>query len=362
MKVIIKDVSKHFGNVRAVDNLNLEINDGELVALLGPSGCGKTTILLMIAGIYKLTTGYIYFNEKMVNEVLPKDRKIGMVFQSYALYPHMSVFNNIAFPLKLRRTPREEMREKVFKVARLVQIEELLNRKPGQLSGGQQQRVALSRALVKEPDILLLDEPLSNLDARLRIEMRSELKKLQRRLSITTIFVTHDQIEAMTMADRVAIMNLGHLQQFSSPDELYNYPKNLFVAGFIGSPPTNFIDVSLERSNGKFILRNESLELKLPREIVSKVESNSTSSEIVLGIRPEHITLNQEKEGIKTEVYVIEPLGREILVSVKLGDYIVKVLTPPPFKVGMGEKVWLGFNLDKIMLFDKKTEKSLLLS
>jgi ABC-type sugar transport system ATPase subunit len=362
MKVVFKDLSKHFGDVKAVDDLNLEINDGEFVALLGPSGCGKTTTLLMVAGIYKSTKGYIYFNERIVNDVLPKDRKIGMVFQSYALYPHMTVFDNIVFPLKLKRTPREEMKREALKVARLVQIEELLDRKPAQLSGGQQQRVALCRALIKEPEILLLDEPLSNLDARLRMTMRSELKRLQKDLGITTIFVTHDQVEAMTMADRVAVMKMGYLQQFSSPDELYNYPKNLFVASFIGSPPINLIDVSLQRSNGKFVLKNESLEIELPREVGFKAKNNFIGSQLVLGIRPEHITLNQEKKGIEAEIYVIEPLGREILVTVKLGDLPLKVLTLPPFKAEIGNKVWLDFNLDKIMLFDKKTEKSLLLS
>ncbi len=360
MKVILKDLSKHFGEVKAVDDLDLEIDDGEFVALLGPSGCGKTTILLMIAGIYKPTKGLIYFDERVVNNILPKDRKIGMVFQSYALYPHMTVFSNIVFPLRLMKTAKEEMKERARKVAQLVRIEELLDRKPGQLSGGQQQRVALCRALVKEPEILLLDEPLSNLDARLRIMMRSELKRLQKDLGITTIFVTHDQLEALTMADRVAVVNLGCLQQFSGSDELYNHPKNLFVAGFIGSPPINFIDVSLEKSDGRFLLKSRDLEIELPKEIGSKAENNSTSSGVVLGIRPEHILIN-EKEGIETEVYVVEPLGREILVSAKLGDSMIKVLTSPPFKADMGDKVRLSFKLDKIMLFDKKTEKSLLL-
>jgi len=285
-----------------------------------------------------------------------------MVFQSYALYPHMSVFDNIVFPLRLQKVPREEMRRRAMKVARLVQIEELFQRKPGQLSGGQQQRVALCRALIKEPEILLLDEPLSNLDARLRITMRSELKRLQKRLGITTIFVTHDQVEAMTMADRVAVMDMGHLQQFSAPDELYNHPKNLFVASFIGSPPANFIDVSLKKIDGKFILENSALRIEVPGETGSVVENNFTGSEIVLGIRPEDITINQEKKGIKAEVYVVELLGRDILVSVKLGDFIVKAITSPPFDANMGDKVWLNFNLDRIMLFDKKTKESLLVS
>lgn len=360
MKIVFKHLCKHFGKVKAVDNLNLEVGDGEFVALLGPSGCGKTTILLMIAGIYKPSKGFIYFDERVINDVSPKDRKIGMVFQSYALYPHMTVLNNIAYPLKLKKVPRKKRKERVQKVADMMGIGELLDRKPAQLSGGQQQRVALARALIKEPEILLLDEPLSNLDARLRIMMRSELKRLQKDLGITTVFVTHDQLEALTMADKVAVVNSGYLQQFSNPDELYNHPKNLFVAGFIGSPPINFLSVSLEKSDGRFLLKNRDLQIELAKEIGSKAENNSTSSEILLGIRPEHITINK-KEGIETEVYVVEPLGRDILVSVKLGKSMIKFFAPPSFKANIGERVRLNFNLDKIMLFDKKSEKSLLL-
>jgi ABC-type sugar transport system ATPase subunit len=360
MKIVFKHLCKHFGKVKAVDNLDLEVGDGEFVALLGPSGCGKTTILLMIAGIYKPSNGLIYFDQRVINDVLPRDRKIGMVFQSYALYPHMTVFNNIAYPLKLKKVHRKEMKERVQKVADMMGIGELLGRKPAQLSGGQQQRVALARALIKEPEILLLDEPLSNLDARLRIMMRSELKRLQKDLGITTVFVTHDQLEALTMADKVAVVSSGCLQQFSNPDKLYNHPKNLFVAGFIGSPPINFISVSLQKSDGRFLLKNRDLQIELAKEIGSKAENNSTSSEILLGIRPEHITINK-KEGIETEVYVVEPLGRDILVSVKLEKSMIKVLAPPSFKANIGERVRLNFNLDKIMLFDKKTEKSLLL-
>jgi len=360
MKIVFKHLCKHFGKVKAVDNLDLEVGDGEFVALLGPSGCGKTTILLMIAGIYKPSNGLIYFDQRVINDVLPRDRKIGMVFQSYALYPHMTVFNNIAYPLKLKKVHRKEMKERVQKVADMMGIGELLGRKPAQLSGGQQQRVALARALIKEPEILLLDEPLSNLDARLRIMMRSELKRLQKDLGITTVFVTHDQLEALTMADKVAVVNSGCLQQFSNPDKLYNHPKNLFVAGFIGSPPINFINVSLQKSDGRFLLKNRDLQIELAKEIGSKAENNSTSSEILLGIRPEHITINK-KEGIETEVYVVEPLGRDILVSVKLEKSMIKVLASPSFKANIGERVRLNFNLDKIMLFDKKTEKSLLL-
>jgi ABC-type sugar transport system ATPase subunit len=361
MEVKLKNLSKHFGKVKAVNNFNLEINDGEFVALLGPSGCGKTTTLLMIAGIYKPTTGDIYFGEKIVNEVLPKDRKIGMVFQSYALYPHMTVLDNIVFPLKLRKTPRDERERRANEVAELVQIEELLDRKPAQLSGGQQQRVALCRALVKKPDILLLDEPLSNLDAKLRTLMRAELKRLQKRLGITTIFVTHDQVEAMTMSDKIALLQLGELQQYSSSDELYNRPENLFVAGFIGSPSMNLIDVFLEQAEEQFLLKNEYITVEIPSKIGKLIQSRSQDNEIVLGIRPEDIKIDHKK-GKEAEVYVIEPMGMQVLVTAKLGNLQIKVLTAPPFIKKMGENVKLHFNTNKIHLFDKNSEKSLLLN
>jgi ABC-type sugar transport system ATPase subunit len=359
MEVTFENLSKHFGSVKAVDDLNLKIKDGEFIALLGPSGCGKTTTLLMVAGVYKPTKGYIYFGERIVNEVLPKDRNIGMVFQDYALYPHMTVFDNIVFPLKLQKIPKKEMKKRAEEVAKLVQIEDLLGRKPSQLSGGQQQRVALSRALVKKPNILLLDEPLSNLDARLRITMRAELKRLQKELGITTIFVTHDQIEALTMADRIAVMNQGKLQQFSTPDELYNSPNNLFVASFIGTPPMNLIEVSLKSLEDKFFVQNKDLQIELPSEVAQKAK-NSTSDKMVIGIRPEDIVLDQKK-GIEAEVYVMEPLGRDLLITFKIGQLTLKVLTSPTFAANIGDKVWLKLNMDKIHLFDKETGESLLL-
>ncbi len=361
MEVKLENLSKHFGKVKAVNDFSLHINDGDFVSLLGPSGCGKTTTLLMIAGIYKPTTGNIYFGDKIVNEVLPKDRKIGMVFQSYALYPHMTAFDNITFPLKLMKIPKKEREKRVKEVAKLVQIEELLDRKPAQLSGGQQQRVALCRALIKKPDILLLDEPLSNLDAKLRTLMRAELKRLQKKLGITTIFVTHDQVEAMTMSDRIALLKLGDLQQYSSSEELYNRPENLFVAGFIGSPPMNFINVSLEQVEEEYFLKNEDITLEIPSRIGKLIQSRSQDKEMILGIRPEDIKIDHKK-GEEAEVYVVEPMGMQVLVTVKLGNLQIKVLTAPPFTKKMGEKVKLHFTVNKIHLFDKNTEKSLLLN
>ena len=359
MEVTLKSLSKYFGKVRAVDDLTLKIKDGELVALLGPSGCGKTTTLFMVAGIYKPTEGYIYFDDEMVNEFLSKDRDIGMVFQSYALYPHMTVFDNIIFPLKLKKAPKTKRAKKAKEVAELLRIEELMRRRPGQLSGGQQQRVALARALAKEPRVLLLDEPLSNLDARLRMTMRSELKRLQKKLGITTIFVTHDQLEAMTMADRIAVMKEGSLQQFSTPKELYNLPHNLFVASFIGSPPMNLIDADVVRVEGKFWLKTKDFEFALPERIAYRPEKNLQDSEVILGIRPEDIRIGSR--GIRAEIYVVEPLGREVLVSLKVGEQILKVLASKSFDYEMGDKVGLKLNTHKIHLFDRKTKKPVLI-
>jgi len=360
MRVTLENLTKYFGKVVAAEDVNLRIGDGEFVALLGPSGCGKTTTLLMVAGIYKPTRGYVYFDDRVVNDLLPKDRNVGMVFQSYALYPHMTVFDNITFPLKLKKVPKEEMKKRARKVAELLQIEELMDRKPAQLSGGQQQRVAVARALVKEPDILLFDEPLSNLDAKLRIQMRAELKRLQMELGITTIYVTHDQVEAMTMADRIAVMNAGRLQQCSTPEELYDHPRNLFVAGFIGSPPMNFLSVRLEESDGRYYLKREGFELEIPAPKGALALKHATGPEVVMGIRPEDIALVPQGEGIPAEVYITEPLGRDLLIDLKLAGIDVRALVDPSVKAEVGEVVGLKFNAQKVHLFDPETEESLL--
>lgn len=358
MKVSLHNISKHFGNVKAVDNLNLEVGEGEFIALLGPSGCGKTTTLLTIAGFYKPTKGEVRFDGRVVNDLPPRTRNIGMVFQSYAMYPHMNILNNIAFPLKIKKVSKKQWKAKALEVARLLEIAELMDRVPGQLSGGQQQRVALARALVKEPDLLLLDEPLSNLDAKLRISMRAELKHLQKDLSITTIFVTHDQIEAMTMADRIALLEAGKLQQVGTPEGLYYSPANLFVADFIGTPPMNFIEVSLEEEE-KLFVATENFRLPLSDGMAQKVRRTVTSREALLGIRPEDIVIGQG--GIEGEVYVVEPLGRDVLVTIRIGKVSFKVLTPSGFKATIGEQVHLTFSTEKIYLFDKATRRSLLL-
>lgn len=361
VKVFLDNVSKFFGKVKAVENLNLKIGDGEFIALLGPSGCGKTTTLLMVAGIYKPTKGKILFDDKDITYLPPKDRNIGMVFQSYALYPHMTIYDNIAFPLRLKKLPKNEIDHKVRKVAKLLRIEELLDRKPAQLSGGQQQRVALGRALVKEPDVLLLDEPLSNLDAKLRIIMRAEIKRLQKELKITTIYVTHDQIEAMSMADKIAVMNAGKLQQYAEPSELYSKPANLFVAGFIGSPPMNFIEGSVREVNGEYYFDSEYFKLKLDRDIGEIILSKT--SEVIMGFRPENakIMFNEEPNTIQGKVYVIEPLGKDIIVNVKIGgEIVVKILTTPAIKLAPGQEIWIELDMNRIHFFDKNIGNSII--
>ncbi|MFQ5596097.1 MAG: ABC transporter ATP-binding protein, partial [Anaerolineae bacterium] len=349
------NLTKRWGNVVGADAIDLEIEDAEFVAFLGPSGCGKTTTLLMVAGIYKPTEGTIRFDGQVVNRLAPKDRNIGMVFQSYALYPHMSVFQNISYPLKLKKTPKEEMRKRAQRVADMMGIGHLMDRRPAQLSGGQQQRVALGRALVKEPQLLLFDEPLSNLDARLRLSMRSEIKRLQLDLGITSIYVTHDQVEAMTMADRVAVMKDGKLQAYAPPDELYDQPRTLFVAGFVGNPPMNFVDVEVVRDNGKYHARAEELDLVLPPD---RGEKAAGRGRVILGIRPEDVTIAQT--GTLGEIYVVEPLGRDDLVDVRVGGAEVHVLADPALGLRMGTEVALDFNTNKVQFFDPETEQSLL--
>ncbi|MEM1515840.1 MAG: ABC transporter ATP-binding protein [Candidatus Bathyarchaeia archaeon] len=363
-KVLIKNLTKRFGNVIAVNNLNLEIADKEFMVLLGPSGCGKTTTLRCIAGLEDPDEGEIYIGDRLVNDLPPKDRDVAMVFQSYALYPHMSVFDNIAFPLRIRKIPKNEVEKKVKEVADLLKISHLLNRKPRQLSGGERQRVALGRAIVRNPQVFLMDEPLSNLDAKLRVYMRAELKRLQKELGVTTIYVTHDQVEAMSMADRIAIMNLGVLQQIGTAYEVYNYPSNFFVAGFIGSPPMNFIDCTIRENNNSVLIDSGEFTFMLPDEIGKLVKEKITSSEIILGIRPEDIVIEKKcssaKGLIEGEIYVTEPMGNEIIVDVKVGDKILKVKSPVEIEVNIGDKVWLEFKPNKIHLFDKRTEKTII--
>jgi len=287
-----------------------------------------------------------------------------MVFQSYALYPHMTVYGNLAFPLKMRKLPKDEIDKKVKEVAKLLNIDHLLDRKPRQLSGGEMQRVALGRALVRTPRVFLMDEPLSNLDAKLRVYMRAELKKLQRDLKITTIYVTHDQAEAMAMADRIAVMNKGKILQYSEPHDVYEKPANIFVAGFIGSPPMNFIKASILEKDSKIILDAGFFQYELRRDLGEIVKRGASGSEVMIGFRPEHMLLSREKQAnsvFQADVYVIEPMGSRIIVDLKAGDYLLKAVTPPTAEIPPpGQKVWVGFPAERLHVFDAKTEVTLI--
>ena len=358
--VLLKNLTKRFGKVVAVNNFNLEAKDKEFIVLLGPSGCGKTTVLRCIAGLEKVDDGAIYIGDKLVNELEPKQRDIAMVFQTYALYPHMTVYQNLAFPLENSNVPPAEIKIKVEETAKLLQISKLLDRKPKQLSGGQRQRVALGRAMVREPRVFLMDEPLSNLDAKLRVYMRAELKKLQKDLGITTIYVTHDQVEAMTMGNKVAIMNEGILQQFGSATEIYFHPANVFVAGFIGTPPTNFFDCTLIREK-QYVFDVGPFVYPVPESLLKKAESWSSS--LVLGVRPQDVFVHLKSPSsgaIKANLEIDEPLGDRQVLDLKVGDYLVKALVLPDFKADLGAELWLEFPSDKIYVFDKKTGKNLL--
>jgi ABC-type sugar transport system ATPase subunit len=359
VRVLLEQLSKQFGSVTAVEALDLEIHSGEFVALLGPSGCGKTTTLLMVAGIYKPTNGAIVFGERRVEHLLPKERGIGMVFQSYALYPHMTVAENIGFPLELQGgISKADRQRRVKEAADRVQVGQLLARRPAQLSGGQQQRVALARALVKQPDVLLLDEPLSNLDARLRHEVRGEIKRLQKDLGITSIFVTHDQVEALTMADRVALMRDGRLQAYAAPEELYERPQNQFVAEFVGTPPMNFFKLNASASQADGGTRLSSRELELDLEVPARVNGGVES--ITVGVRPEHVSFVAPEAGdLRGEVYVSEPMGREQVVDVRVGDSVVRVLAPPGMSVTIGERVGLRLDSSQLHFFEPVTGERL---
>jgi len=355
VKVILDNITKRFDDFAALKGVTLEITDKEFMALLGPSGSGKSTLLYTIAGIYRPTSGRIYFDDRDVTDVPPKDRNVGLVFQNWALYPHMKVFDNIAFPLELRKFPKEEIAKKVKEVAEMLRIETLLNRYPWQLSGGQQQRVAIARALVKEPDVLLLDEPLSNLDALLRLEVRAELKRLQKELGITAVYVTHDQAEALAMADRIAVIKDGEILQVGDPDEVYYKPKYRFVGGFLGSPPMNFLDAEVQDPYLD-VYGNRILIPIQYRELVKKLGVRK----VILGFRPHDAeVVRGVAEGLVGTVYSFEPLGREQIVTVSVNGASLKVFAPEGEHFTFGEQVTVKLREDRIILFDKKTEKAL---
>ena len=363
--VLLKNVFKRFeGNVVAVSDFSLDIEDKEFIILVGPSGCGKTTTLRMIAGLEEITEGEIYIADRLVNDVQPKDRDIAMVFQNYALYPHMTVFDNMAFGLKLRKTPKDEIRRRVHEAAKILDIEHLLDRKPKALSGGQRQRVALGRAIVREPKVFLMDEPLSNLDAKLRVQMRIEISKLHQNLKTTIIYVTHDQTEALTMGTRIVVMRDGFIQQVDTPLALYESPQNLFVAGFIGSPQMNFIDVDVVKEGDGVYCSFNGNKIKIPEHKAAKlIEGGYVGKQVVFGIRPEdvhdeEVFVTQLKDSVlEAQIDVIEMLGSETLLYMRVGDVVLNARVNPRIKAKVDDVIKVAIDMNKMHLFDKETEK-----
>jgi len=354
LKQIVKEFDK---GAPIIKNLDLTINDGEFLVIVGPSGCGKSTTLRLIAGLEEVTRGEVYIDNRLVNNILPKDRDIAMVFQNYALYPHMTVYENMAFGLKLRKYPKSEIRQRVKEAADILELGDLLNRKPKQLSGGQRQRVALGRAIVRKPKVFLFDEPLSNLDAKLRVQMRTEIKKLHHHLKTTMVYVTHDQVEALTMGDRIVVMKDGEIHQIGSPSEIYQNPQDLFVAGFIGSPAMNFIPGMLQR--GVFQSTSDNIKLILEKSPYKEMDNMT----VVLGIRPEDVHLNKQDAHyaeVRLTLEVIEPLGNEsILYFSDEGHQITLRTQETNMPLSIGASIPVFFNIDKVHIFDQITEKAI---
>jgi multiple sugar transport system ATP-binding protein len=361
-QVAMRSLNKMYDEVHAVKDVNLDIHDKEFVVLVGPSGCGKTTTLRMVAGLESISSGRVLINDKVVNELAPMDRDIAMVFQNYALYPHMSVYDNMAFGLKMRKFEKSEIRKRVNEAAEILGIHEYLHRKPRQLSGGQRQRVALGRAIVRHPQVFLFDEPLSNLDAKLRVQMRVELKKLHERLGTTAIYVTHDQVEAMTLGDRVVVMRDGWVQQVADPMELYNEPANRFVAGFIGSPAMNFAQVRITGENGSIYAVGEGIRIKVPAHMTNRA-GNHAGKEVTLGIRPEDLRVANDADpldmSIDVVVEVVERLGSEILLDVAIGGNTMVAAVEPTVTAKMHDQLRLAVNPQRLHLFDAETEAAI---
>ncbi len=367
--VILKDVTKNFGKVVAVNKSNLHINDGEFLVLLGPSGCGKTTTLRLVAGLEEPTSGEIYIGDRLVNDVSPKDRNIAMVFQNYALYPHMNVYQNISFGLRLRKTPKDEIDRRVKVAATMLGLENLLERKPKELSGGQRQRVALARAIVRNPQVYLMDEPLSNLDAKLRVQTRGELIKLHKRLGVTTVYVTHDQVEAMTLGDRVVVMNKGVIQQVGKPKEVYDKPVNKFVAGFVGTPPMNFFDIKVTKEGNGYYATSEHFKIRLLKDQGQKLEEGGyIGKDMIMGIRPKDFydeieVANENKshmEPFEISVDFIEMMGSETFIHFELGDTIAVARVSAARDYSIGDNLNLYIDIKNANLFDKETEKTII--
>ncbi len=364
-EVILENVTKVFGDVTAVNNATLEVKDREFVVLVGPSGCGKTTTLRMVAGLEEITDGNIYIGGTLVNDIPPKDRDIAMVFQNYALYPHMDVYNNMAFGLKLRKFPRKDIEARVEEAASILGIRELLKRRPKQLSGGQRQRVAVGRAIVRHPKVFLFDEPLSNLDAKLRVQMRAELSRLHDRLQATIIYVTHDQVEAMTMGDRIVVMNEGNILQVDTPQELYDHPANRFVAGFIGSPSMNFFNTRVVKIKDDLWIDGESFKVKIPSDKARAMES-FTNQDIIFGLRPEDISAKVNVPDadpdctIKIDVDVVEPMGAELFVYAITGEHSFIARVEPHTPAEVGKPLELVFAMNFMHAFRPDTEEAIL--
>jgi multiple sugar transport system ATP-binding protein len=360
--VTYEHVSKKFGEVLAVNDMDIRVEDKEFLVLVGPSGCGKTTALRLLAGLEEITEGKIYIEDRLVNDVPPKDRDIAMVFQSYALYPHMSVFDNMAFGLKLRKTPKAEIKRRVQEAAEILTITDLLDRKPRQLSGGQRQRVAVGRAIVREPKVFLFDEPLSNLDAKLRVQTRTEISKLHNRLETTFIYVTHDQVEAMTMASRIAVMKSGILHQLDTPQNLYDHPANVFVAGFIGSPAMNFFTARLEKADGGLVVDGDSFRVTVPASKVPRFAPQA-GKQVVFGIRPNDVhdphfaPPGIAASPVEAKVDVRELMGDEIFLYMVIGDNNLVARVDPRTSARMGDKTQLVFNMDNMHLFETEGDQ-----
>jgi multiple sugar transport system ATP-binding protein len=362
--VTFDNVVKKYGDVVAVNNLNIAVDDKEFLVLVGPSGCGKTTALRCLAGLEEISDGEIRIGDRVVNDVAPKDRDIAMVFQSYALYPHLSVYDNMAFGLKLRKVPKEEIKRRVNEAADVLGIRDYLDRKPRQLSGGQRQRVAVGRAIVREPKVFLFDEPLSNLDAKLRVAMRAEISKLHQRLQTTFIYVTHDQFEAMTMATRIAVINRGVLQQLDTPQKLYDEPNNLFVAGFIGSPAMNFFPGKLRRDGNKLVVDAGDFVVAIPAKKSKPYEAH-VGKDIIFGIRPENIhdadfvPPNIDAEKVAVKVDLTELMGNEIFLYLVSGKNTFVARVDPRSKLRVGQQSTVMFDMDTFHIFDAATEQAI---
>lgn len=364
--VNLKKVTKIFqGNVVAVDNVNIEVKDKEFVVLVGPSGCGKSTTLRMIAGLEEITEGEIHIDGRLVNDLPAKDRDIAMVFQNYALYPHMTAYDNMAFGLRLRHFPKHEIEKRVQEASEILGIKELLQRKPKELSGGQRQRVAVGRAIVRKPKVFLFDEPLSNLDAKMRVQMRNEICRLHNRLQSTMIYVTHDQIEAMTMGDRIVVMRNGVVQQEDKPLDLYERPQNRFVAGFIGSPPMNFIKGMLINRNGGIYFRNEKFELKVNKDMEVKLK-DYIEKEVIMGIRPEDIhdklfvSPELEENIVTATVDLIEPMGAETYLYIHVGHHTLIARLKTKSDLSVHQDLELVFDMNRVHFFDRETDKAII--